>query len=388
MPEPARWPRTPMADLLLDGAVSYGIVQPGHEVGSGVPIVRVKDLGRGWIDKTAPMRVASDVSGKHSRTVLNGGELLLSVVGTVGLTAVVPDDLAGWNVARAIAVLRPDGTTADWLSLCLQTDEVRHQISGAVNTTVQTTLNLSDLKRLSIPTPPLATQQAISGVLGALDDKIDANAAVLDRLRLFMTATVQRANARVTLGELASHRTTALQPEAFDDQVSHYSLPAFDSGALPQRVARESVQSGKFELRSPSLLIAKLNPRIPRIWDVPSLPDGMSVASTEFVVLEPVNCSTSALWAAVSQPAFSVQLQSKAAGTSGSHQRVRPADMLAVHILDPRTLDAADAALLEDLGKATDQIKQESKRLATTRDELLPLLMSGRITVRDAEAAV
>ena len=41
-------------------------------------------------------------------------------------------------------------------------------------------------------------------------------------------------------------------------------------------------------------------------------------------------------------------------------------------------------ALLGRLGSARD----ENLRLAATRDELLPLLMSGKITVKDAEKTV
>jgi type I restriction enzyme S subunit len=40
------------------------------------------------------------------------------------------------------------------------------------------------------------------------------------------------------------------------------------------------------------------------------------------------------------------------------------------------------------IAELTDTQFKESQRLAATRDELLPLLMSGRTTVKDAERRV
>ena len=44
--------------------------------------------------------------------------------------------------------------------------------------------------------------------------------------------------------------------------------------------------------------------------------------------------------------------------------------------------------LLDCLGRNEERIEVESRGLSRTRDELLPLLMSGKITVKDAEKVV
>ncbi|WP_456505278.1 restriction endonuclease subunit S [Arthrobacter sp. UYCu723] len=166
-------------DLVRDRQISYGVVQPGNDSESGIPIVRVKDVRNGTIDTSSPMRVGKDIALKHSRTALVGGELLLSLVGTVGESAVAPNTLAGWNVARAIAVIRPIQVSARWLQLCFESAPIRSEILGLLNTTVQSTLNLADLKRLRIPVPPAEIRAGIEDVLGALDDKIAANTKLL-----------------------------------------------------------------------------------------------------------------------------------------------------------------------------------------------------------------
>ena len=179
------WPTKPLGELVQDGELPYGVVQPGFQTPTGVPMIRVKDLRNGRVDQSEPLRVAHEVSARHSRTVLQGGELLLSIVGTIGEAAVAPRSVAGWNVARAIAVIRPVDVSAEWIRISLQTADVRNKLTAALNTTVQATLNLADLRRLEIPVPPEPQRRGITEVLGALDDKIAANSklvAVADSL--------------------------------------------------------------------------------------------------------------------------------------------------------------------------------------------------------------
>ena len=76
-----------------------------------MPVLRVNNLRNGRITVEDVLHVSSTVDAKHARTRLRGGEILLSLVGSVGEVAVVPDQLAGWNVARAVAVLRPADPT-------------------------------------------------------------------------------------------------------------------------------------------------------------------------------------------------------------------------------------------------------------------------------------
>jgi type I restriction enzyme S subunit len=97
-------------------------------------------------------------------------------VGTVGEAAVVPDELAGWNTARAVAVVpvRPD-VGAYWVKLALQSPIVQAIIDSRLNTTVQATLNLRDVAQLPILLPPPRERERVSNVLGTLDDRIELN---------------------------------------------------------------------------------------------------------------------------------------------------------------------------------------------------------------------
>ncbi len=184
------WPSVPRSSLLAEGrGISYGIVQPGPHTDGGVPIVRVADIRDGRIRVDQPLRVSPAVESAYSRTRLRGGELLLTVVGTVGEVAVVPDTLRGWNVARAVAVIPVrDGVGAHWVKLALNAPQVRAMIDGRLNTTVQATLNLKDVAQLPILLPEADERERIYHVLGTLDDKIELNRRMNETLEAIARA--------------------------------------------------------------------------------------------------------------------------------------------------------------------------------------------------------
>jgi type I restriction enzyme S subunit len=173
---PDGWSYESLGDLVEERGLSYGIVQPGSETVDGVPIVRVNNIRNGRIDTTDMLKVGADIEAKFRRSRLRGGEVLLTLVGTLGEVAIVPDNLRDWNVARAVGVIpvRKDPGSL-WVSICLRSAFIQHCIRTWATTTVQATFNLRDLAKLPIPIPPTATREAIAAVLGALDDKIELN---------------------------------------------------------------------------------------------------------------------------------------------------------------------------------------------------------------------
>ncbi|OBK47931.1 restriction endonuclease subunit S [Mycobacterium sp. 1081908.1] len=246
----------------------------------------------------------------------------------------------------------------------------------------QPLLNQTILREVSVSAVAAPQRRRIGEVLGAVDDKIAANERVIVAAEGLMVATAQAVSERVPLSDLAGRSTEVLGPPEFDDVVAHFSLPAFDDGAKPRLVGGDCVKSAKFVLSEPCVLVAKLNPRIPRVWNVPGLPPQMALASTEFVVLRPVGVDTSALWAALRQPDVVATLQRRAAGTSGSHQRVQARDLLDVRVRDVRRLAPATARTIAGLGALCHARRAESLRLSAFRDALLPLLISGEVRVR------
>ena len=115
----------------------------------------------------------------------------------------------------------------------------------------------------------------------------------------------------------------------------------------------------------------------------------MALASTEFATLRPKEgVSTEELWAVCSSPDFIAALQENVTGTTGSHQRVRPEDVLRTTVQDPRGLPAMVRELVRSLVQLAAAAREESVRLAQLRDLSLPHLLSGELRVSDAETLV
>ncbi len=262
----------------------------------------------------------------------------------------------------------------------LQTCGLNRQRAGSG----QPLLNQSVLRNVSICAVPTSDRHRVGEILGALDDKIAANDRVIAAAEALMVAMVEQVSDFTTLSSLASRSTTCLDPQGFADIVAHYSFQAFDGGANPSLVAGGTIKSTKFVLSGPRVLFSKLNPRIPRIWNVSRLPSEMALASTEFVVLRPIGVDTSAVWAALRQPDVLATLEQMAAGMTGSRQRIQPRELLDVTVRDVRRSGAPPAQALSSLGALSGERRAESAHLSRVRERLLPLLMSGKVRVTDS----
>ncbi len=141
--------------------LAYGVLVPGPHVDGGVPLVRVGDLaGVGGVAENLK-RISTDIDSKFPRTRLRGGEVLISVVGTIGRTAVVPAALAGANVARAVAVLPPRiGLHSHYLALLLTSPSASRALNRLAHEVARKTLNLEDVRRFRLPIIPLEDQEA------------------------------------------------------------------------------------------------------------------------------------------------------------------------------------------------------------------------------------
>ena len=224
---PNGWSFVSLESCSQKGSITYGIVQPGTQTDDGVPIIRVNNFHDTRIDTSDVMRVKSEIAAKYERTRLKGGEVLLTVVGTVGQTAVASLSVAGFNVARAVAVIHPlPHVSAEWISLCLRSPFSQQLLGSRANTTVQTTINLKDLRALPIPMPPEGERVAITEIIGALDDRITLLRETNQTLEAIAQALFKswfvdfdpvRAKAEGKLPEGIDAATAALFPDAFDE---------------------------------------------------------------------------------------------------------------------------------------------------------------------------
>ena len=262
-------------------------------------------------------------------------------------------------------------------------------LSGFDSGSVQPMLNRNYIANIPVAIPSFVEQRRIAGVLGALDDKIESNQAVVTRAQQLIDEIAEQKATdlpTVALSEMCSLSKSTWKPDASSNQTVHlFSLPAFDGGAVPEQAAVSSIKSNKTLMNRPGILVSRLNPRISRMWWVETDATPVSVCSPEFAYLTAGDMhGLACTWLAVRSPKFRGEIIDRVTGTSGSHQRVRPADLMTIGVPDYRSLAEHTQITVLTLLHLISTRRQQSVTLAELRDALLPELMSGRMRVDEA----
>jgi type I restriction enzyme S subunit len=350
--------------------------------------LRVKNLQDGCISVSDVLRIDEEVEKKYSRTRLRGGEVLLSLVGSVGEVAVVHPSLSGWNVARAIAVIRvAEGVSSEWIKLCLSTELAQLHMRIRQTDTVQATLNLRDVRRLPIVIPPARDREAIVSIIGALDDKIAVNDRVAfrcDELRRLLHWKFVSSSPHQVVERPLSSLADFVNGRAFTKGATGTGrmvvrIAEMNSGPGASTVYTDLAVPDRHLARSGDVLFAWSGSLTVMRWFRPD-------AIINQHIFKVIPRSGLPIWLAFEATSSALEIFRGIAAdkttTMGHIQRH--------HLDEPVSvpLDAVVPSLDTKLGPLWDRAlaaEQESLILAGLRDILLPRLVSGELRVRDAE---
>lgn len=172
---PAHWEITRKLAFVTTEGISYGIVKlfDPDDV-NGVKALRCSDVLEGFIKPDNIRTVTREVSNEYARTILAGGEVLVNVRGSLGGCAVVPEEMAGYNIAREVAKIALNSRMCNryvmyyLLSRCFVEYRTSH-LSGSV----YVGLNIELLSSCPLPNPELTEQKAIADYLDKKCSQID-----------------------------------------------------------------------------------------------------------------------------------------------------------------------------------------------------------------------
>ena len=143
-----------LQDLIEDDAsITYGIVKAGELDPDGIPIVKVENIKKDrTIDVEGLSRVSPAISNAYSRTLLKPKDILISIKGTIGRIAEVPDELDSGNITRDSALIRlKDKKTNDFIMLYLESELAQLQMTLHSRGAAVKGVNLSDLREVKVP---------------------------------------------------------------------------------------------------------------------------------------------------------------------------------------------------------------------------------------------
>jgi type I restriction enzyme S subunit len=182
---PNGWTNILLSDLTtICKDITYGILKPGPYEESGVPMLRVKDIRSNQVDDSEIYKVSLELAEEFSRTTLEGGEIVVSIQGTVGKVAIVPNRLSGANVSRTLAVIAPlIPEFGKWIRFFLLSPSGQSEIIKRIGGTTRASLNLRDLRQIEIKVAPLVEQHRIVAKIEELFTRLDAGVETLKQVQ-------------------------------------------------------------------------------------------------------------------------------------------------------------------------------------------------------------
>jgi type I restriction enzyme, S subunit len=147
------------------------ITDGSHAPPKGIPIseysmLSSKNVFNDAINYDNPRYLAqTDFTIENNRTQVTSGDVLLTIVGTIGRVAVVPNNHHPFTLQRSVAVLKIDKSkiTSRFLMFSLQNkfDALTNEARGVA----QKGIYLNQLNNFTIPIPPLTEQKHIVATL-------------------------------------------------------------------------------------------------------------------------------------------------------------------------------------------------------------------------------
>lgn len=381
---------------LVNRKIGYGIVQPGPSVPGGVPVIKVNNLISGLRSLSELDTTTRENDARYSRTRLRGGELLISVVGTIGKTAIVPDVFAGCNLVRATALIDiADALLTKWVRYYLASPSGQAYMEQNLNTTVQPTLNIKALTEMPIPLFSRAEMEKAVSVLSALDEKIETNNKANDNLYTQAKAIKRQWVAKskdkyelLPLIEVAAVNPDTYSPKEAWEYVNYLDTSSITNGfiadiqhivpsseKLPSR-ARRKVAAG-------DVLFSTVRPN-QNHFGIISDPLPNMLASTGFAAIRSKNSlvCNELIYLCLTEWDFIEKMQQLAEQSTSTFPSIKPSDLGTCQIPCPK--DESSDAFTDTLKSLFALIAanfRENSSLATMREALLPKLMSGAMDV-------
>ncbi len=184
------FPRIAIGDSTIhvsDGNYSSKYPKSHEFLDSGIPFVSANNLRNGRIIRDNLKFISKEQHADLKKGHVRTGDVLLVTRGSLGLTGLVTSEFDDANINAQLVLLRADNKTIDarYLFFVANSRDFQSQVVQNASGTAQPQLPIGPLKRLTIPIPSLLVQRRIAGILSAYDDLIENNRkriAILDEM--------------------------------------------------------------------------------------------------------------------------------------------------------------------------------------------------------------
>lgn len=402
---------TPLSKLCVVIVDCEHKTAPKSADGTGFPLIRTSDIGRGRLDLTHVHRIdAAAYEEWTRRAVPQPGDLILAREAPVGNVAIVLPGLEPVLGQRTV-LIRPDEERVDaqYLTYRLLCPDIQYWMNAVANGATVPHLNVEDIHSLPVPIlPPLAKQQQIGTILSSFDDLI---ANIRRRIEILEEFARLLYRAWFVHYRFPGHEEVELVDSdlgpipkgwnvgEFADLVAEarrtvspaeipVGAPVVGLGHLPRRSTTlqnwESaldVGSRRKTFEAGDILFGKIRPYFHKVVDAPF----MGYSSTDAIVFRPKSLNVRARALAV---AASDDFVGVATATSNGTRMPRANTEILMSYRLAHPTPSVEQKFNEVVGPMDSLRKllvRQSRCLSSARDLLLPRLVSGDHDISDLE---
>ena len=364
------------------------------------PYIRITDFNGNKIDKSQLQYVTNEVVEYISRYIVNENDIIMSIVGTVGLVAKIDKDLDNANLTEnCVKFVNLEKLTSEYLYYFLISKNGQDEINKNTVGAVQKKLPIYGVQNIKIKLPQdIGEQKSIAAILTSFDDKI----ALLQA----QNKTLEAISQTIFTEWFGKYGVDDELPEGYqfgslgDIAINHSKTFKFADEEVVF-INTGDVLEGQFlhsNLISPKglpgqakkaielydILYSEIRPKNKRFAFV-DFETPHYVVSTKFMVIRPKKTfSPFILYLILKSQAAIDEFNIIAESRSGTFPQITFESIKRYPILIPskQKQNEFDNLLIPIMEKVKIN-HQQIQTLTKTRDELLPKLMSGEIRINE-----
>jgi type I restriction enzyme S subunit len=417
------WRTVKLSEVAIEVTVGFVGTMTNEYIDHGIPFLRSLNVDRFKINSRDIRYISRDFHSRISKSRLIPGDVVIVRTGKPGTCGVIPEELPESNCSDLV-IVRCGSEILNRFFCYYVNSAASNHIAAHLVGAVQQHFNVASAKSMEIPLPPIQEQKAIAHILGTLDDKIELNRKTNVTLEAMAKALFKswfvdfdpvRAKAEGRPTGLPAE-ISDLFPDSFEDsdlgeiprgwkvksldEVAHFlnglalqKFPPEDGAATLPVIKIAQLKKGDstgadrcstavpsdYVVRDGDMLFSWSGSLAVDIW---CGGDGALNQHLFKVTSKTYGKWFFYQWVNHHLPVFQEIAQGKA--TTMGHIQRRHLSEAKVLIPPPSLLAAMDSAFTALLDRAFG-LRRQAKDLGSTRDALLPKLISGELRIPDAE---
>ena len=206
------------------------------------PYIRVKDMQKRYVSLSDDYEyVPNNIFPSISRYIVNTGDVILSIVGTVGLVALVDKSLNNANLTEnCVKLVNIKNFLEKYVYYYLISKSGQAQIQAGIVGSTQPKFPLYNIEKIEIPDVSMSEQQHIVDILGTLDEKIENNekniALMLQLCKEKFSLLSSQSNIKTTLKNLCEFAICGTTPSTKAPELWNGNIPFITTPDMNNKV--------------------------------------------------------------------------------------------------------------------------------------------------------